>query len=354
MVPNTATAVAEAAGTGTAGATGTARTHVTEHAVVVDAPADTVYGLVADVSAWPQVFGPTIHVEVLEEHADEQLLRIWATANDQVRSWTSHRILDSRARTVSFRQVASAHPVASMGGKWLVEPNDDGGSRVVLLHDYTAVDDDPAAVELIERAVDRNSRAELTALRNAAERSGGAREDGGRTGAEDGGLRFTFSDSVDITGSAEDVFAFLDRADLWPERLPHVARIGLEESPSDGGGSTVQRMDMDTRSPDGSLHNTMSVRVCFPDRSVIVYKQLRVPVVMSGHTGRWEIEPHGKGVRATSWHTVTLDPEGVRQLLGPDATLAEARTKVRQALGANSTTTLRHAKRFAEDLHDRP
>ncbi|MFP8887452.1 aromatase/cyclase [Streptomyces mangrovi] len=340
MVPNTATAVAEAAGTGTA------RTHVTEHAVVVDAPADTVYGLVADVSAWPQVFGPTIHVEVLEEHADEQLLRIWATANDQVRSWTSHRILDSRARTVSFRQVASAHPVASMGGKWLVEPNDDGGSRVVLLHDYTAVDDDPAAVELIERAVDRNSRAELAALRNAAEQSGGAREDGG--------LRFTFSDSVDIGGAAEDVFAFLDRADLWPERLPHVARIGLEESLSDGGGSTVQRMDMDTRSPDGSLHNTMSVRVCFPDRSVIVYKQLRVPVVMSGHTGRWEIEPHGKGVRATSWHTVTLDPEGVRQLLGPEATLAEARAKVRQALGANSTTTLQHAKRFAEDLHDRP
>ncbi|MCI0383421.1 aromatase/cyclase [Streptomyces sp. CNQ085] len=341
-MPNPATAVAEAAGTEAAGA---ARTHVTEHTVVVDAPAATVYGLVADVSAWPQVFGPTIHVEVLEEHADEQLLRIWATANDQVRSWTSHRILDSRARTVSFRQVASAHPVASMGGKWLVESNDDGGSRVVLLHDYTAVDDDPAAVELIERAVDRNSRAELAALRNAAEQSGDAEEDGG--------LRFTFSDSVDIGGSAEDVFAFLDRADLWPERLPHVARIGLEEAPSDGGGSTVQRMDMDTRSPDGSLHNTMSVRVCFPDRSVIVYKQLRVPVAMSGHTGRWEIEPHGKGVRATSWHTVTLDPEGVRQLLGPEATLAEARAKVRQALGANSTTTLRHAKRFAENLHDR-
>ncbi|MGY1456048.1 aromatase/cyclase [Streptomyces sp. SS8] len=344
MVPNTATAVAETAGT--------VRTHVTEHTVVVDASADTVHGLVADVSAWPQVFGPTIHVEILEEHADEQLLRIWATANDQVRSWTSHRILDSRARTVSFRQVASAHPVASMGGKWLVEPNDDGGSRVVLLHDYTAVDDDPAAVELIERAVDRNSRAELTALKNAAEQ-GGAGGSGGQGGAEDGGLRFTFSDSVDVNGSAEDVFAFLDRADLWPERLPHVARIGLEESPSDGGGSTVQRMDMDTRSPDGSLHNTMSVRVCFPDRSVIVYKQLRVPVAMSGHTGRWEIEPHGKGVRATSWHTVTLDPEGVRQLLGPQATLAEARAKVRQALGANSTTTLLHAKRFAESLHDR-
>ncbi|WP_344628673.1 aromatase/cyclase [Streptomyces glaucosporus] len=334
-MPNSATAVA-----GTAEAP---RTRVTEHTVVVGAPADTVYGLVADVSAWPQVFGPTVHVEVLKEESDEQLLRIWATAGDQVRSWTSHRILNARTRTVSFRQVVSAHPVASMGGEWRIESDDDGGSRVVLLHDYTAVDDDPEAVALIEQAIDRNSRAELAALRNSAEAGPGEDE-----------IRFTFSDSVDIDGSAEDVFAFLDRADLWPARLPHVARIDLAEAPSDGGGSTVQRMDMDTRSPDGSLHNTMSVRVCFPDRHTIVYKQLRVPVVMSGHTGRWVIEPHGKGVRATSWHTVTLDPEGVRRLLGPRATLAEARAKVRQALGANSTTTLRHAKQFAENLHARP
>lgn len=343
VVPNSATAVAGPA----------AGTHVTEHTVVVDAPADTVYGLVADVSAWPQIFGPTIHVEVLEEEADEQLLRIWATANDQVRSWTSHRILNSRTRSVSFRQVVPAAPVSAMGGQWRIEPNDDGGSRVVLLHDYSAVDDDPEAVALIERAVDRNSRAELAALKNAAEQDAGEDAAEGADAGDDR-LRFTFCDSVDIGGSAEDVFAFLDRADLWPERLPHVARIGLEESPSDGGGSTVQRMDMDTRSPDGSLHNTMSVRVCFPDRNLIVYKQLRVPVAMSGHTGRWVIEPHGKGVRATSWHTVTLDPEGVRQLLGPRATLAEARAKVRRALGANSSTTLQHAKQFAENLHDRP
>jgi aromatase len=141
------------------------------------------------------------------------------------------------------------------------------------------------------------------------------------------------------------VYAFLDRADLWPERLPHVARLDLTE---DEPG--VQRMDMDTRSPDGSTHNTTSVRVCFEDRNMIVYKQLRVPVAMSGHTGRWVIESLGDGtVRATSWHTVTLDPEGVRAALGPGATLAEARALVRKALGTNSSTTLRHAKQFAEE-----
>ncbi|MFE4589056.1 aromatase/cyclase [Streptomyces laurentii] len=317
----------------------TARTapHVTEHAVTVAAPPAAVYALVADVSGWPQVFGPTVHVEVLEEagpQGGEQLLRIWAIAGERVRTWTSRRVLDPAARTITFRQVVTAAPVASMGGEWRIQELEDGRTRVTLLHDYLAVDDDPAAEEMIEQAVDRNSRAELLALKNTAE-LGDAREE----------LHFTFSDSETVFGAAGDVYAFLDRADLWPERLPHVARLDLAE---DEPG--IQHMDMDTRGPDGSTHNTTSVRVCFEDRKVIVYKQLRVPVAMSGHTGRWVIESLDDGtVRATSWHTVTLDPEGVRTALGPEATLAEARTLVRTALGTNSSTTLRHAKQFAEE-----
>jgi aromatase len=320
--------------------------HVTEHVITVAASPDAVYALVADVSGWPQVFGPTVHVEVLEEKAGdgpdgtgEQLLRIWALANEQVRTWTSRRTLDPRGRTVTFRQVVSAAPVATMGGTWRIEPIDDGTTRVVLLHDYRAIDDDPQSEELIERAVDRNSVAELAALKKAAELGSLADE-----------LQLTFSDSVTVDGTAADVYAFLNRADLWPERLPHVARLDLTE---DEPG--IQHMDMDTRSPDGSLHNTTSVRVCFEDREQIVYKQLRVPVAMRVHTGRWTIEPSGEGdtLTVTSWHTVVLDPEGVRAALGPDATIAEARALVRKALGANSSTTLRHAKQFAEDMHAR-
>ncbi|MEV6311357.1 aromatase/cyclase [Streptomyces sp. NPDC051840] len=311
--------------------------HVTEHSITVGASPDAVYALVADVTEWPQVFGPTVHVEVLEEapaEGGEQLLRIWAVAGDKVRTWTSRRILDPVARTIGFRQVVTAAPVASMGGEWRVRELEDGTTRVTLLHDYRAVDDDPAAEELIESAVDTNSRAELLALKNTAE-LGDAREE----------LHFTFSDSETVFGAAGDVYAFLDRADLWPERLPHVARLDLTE---DEPG--IQHMDMDTRSPDGSTHNTTSVRVCFEDRDVIVYKQLRVPVAMAGHTGRWVIESLGDGtVRATSWHTVTLDPAGVRTALGPEATLAEARALVRRSLGTNSSTTLRYAKQFAEE-----
>lgn len=320
----------------------TSATKVTEHSISVAAPPADVYRLVADVSAWPQVFGPTVHVDVLQdadpERGGEQTLRIWATAEGRVRAWTSRRVLDPAARTVGFRQVVSAPPVASMGGEWRIEERDDGTARVVLLHDYRAVGDDPEAEALIARAVDRNSTAELAALKKAAELGAGGDE-----------LSMTFSDTQIVHGDAADVYAFLARADLWPRRLPHVARLDLTEE--EGG---VQHMDMDTRSPDGSLHNTTSIRVLFEDRREIVYKQLRVPVAMSGHTGRWEIEPLGDGtVRATSWHTVTLDPEGVRSALGPDATLQEARDLVRKALGGNSSATLRHAGRFAEEARAR-
>ncbi|MFD9443891.1 aromatase/cyclase [Streptomyces sp. NPDC060006] len=313
-----------------------ARTRLTEHSVTVSASAAAVYDLIADVSGWPEIFGPTVHVEILDEAGpggDEQHLRIWAIANEQVRTWTSRRALDPDARTVTFRQVVSAHPVASMGGEWRVEPVEDGTTRVVLLHDYRAVDSDPEAEELIERAVDRNSRAELAALKNAAEQ-----------GADRAELHFTFHDSQTVAGAAGEVYGFLDRADLWPQRLPHVARLDLVQEEHG-----IQRMDMDTRSPDGSLHNTTSVRVCFEERHTIVYKQLKLPVAMSSHTGRWTVEPQGDGtVKATSWHTVTLDPEGVRTALGPQATLEEARALVRKALGTNSSTTLRHARDHAE------
>ncbi|GAA4849850.1 aromatase/cyclase [Kitasatospora terrestris] len=317
--------------------TPTLTTHLTRHEITVPAAPERVFALIADADGWPNVFGPTVHAEVAEDDGTEQLLRIWATANGEVRHWTSRRTLDRTARTVVFRQVVSSAPVASMGGEWLITPTADGGSHVVLLHDFTAVDDDPQAVAWIEQAIDRNSAAELAALGRAAQP--------GPDGEE---LRFTFSDSLLVEGAAQDVFEFLDRADAWPQRLPHVARLDLVEQ--DGG---VQHLEMDTRSPDGSLHTTVSVRVSFPERRTLVYKQIKVPPVMTGHTGRWVIEPEGTGVRATSWHTVTLDPEGVRTLLGEDATLAEAKQKVRHALGTNSSTTLRHAKEFAEQRRSR-
>ncbi|MFJ4185074.1 aromatase/cyclase [Kitasatospora sp. NPDC089509] len=309
-----------------------ATTHRTKHSIVVNAPVDTVYGLIADVEQWPTVFPPTMHSEVVERGEGTERIRLWALANGEVKTWTSRRTLDPVGRSVRFRQEVSQPPVRSMGGAWELSPQSDRRTLVVLLHDFQALGDDPEGVRVIERAVDHNSRVELERLRNVAELPG-----------EQGELTVSFADTVRIRGRAGDVYRFLYQADRWPDRLPHVARLVLRE---DAPG--IQEMEMDTRSADSETHTTSSVRVCFPEHR-IVYKQTVLPAVMTVHTGEWSVEQQGDSVLATSRHTVVLDPEGVAKALGPAVSIAEAKELAKTALSKNSRTTLEHARRFAEE-----
>ncbi|PSL52682.1 aromatase [Saccharothrix carnea] len=300
-----------------------------EHEIKVHAPAEEVYRLIAEVANWPQLFPPSVHVEHLERGDAHERIRIWATANGEAKTWTSRRELDPAALRVDFRQEVSQAPVASMGGAWLVEPLSGDECRVRLLHDYRAVDDDPERLAWIDQAVDRNSTSELAAMKANAELASA-------------GLLTTFDDTVRIEGSAEDAYDFINEAALWQERLPHVARVSLQE---DTPG--LQVLEMDTRTKDGSVHTTKSVRVCLPHRR-IVYKQVVLPALMTLHTGHWLFEPDGDGVVVTSRHTVAINEANIAKVLGEDADLDRARAFVRTALSTNSLATLGHAKDYAE------
>ncbi len=308
-----------------------ATTRETEHGVEVGAPAEAVYRLVADVANWPVVFPPTVHVEHVERGPRSERIRIWATANGEVRNWTSRRELDPAGLVVRFRQEVSRTPVAGMGGAWVVEPRGPRSCSVRLTHDFTAVGDDPAAVAWISLAVDRNSTAELAALKAAAERA-----------EELAGLTLTFDDAVLVEAPAAEVYAFIDRADRWPERLPHVAAARLTER-----RPGAQVLEMDTRTADGATHTTKSVRVCLPpDR--IVYKQSVAPALLDVHTGRWRFEEVAGGTLVTATHTVVVAPSAIAGVLGPDATVETATGYLRTALGRNSTATMLAAKAHAE------
>lgn len=306
----------------------------TEHEIVVAAAPRAVYDLIADVTRWPQMFAPTVHAEVLERSGESERIRLWAVANEQAKTWISRRELDERRLAVAFRQEVSQPPVAAMGGEWRAEPLPGGGTRVVLAHDYRAVDDAEEHLEWIGRAVERNSRSELAALKAAAEAAGGG-------GGEDDPA-FSFEDTVVINGPLSEVYAFLYEAASWPQRLPHVSRLDLTEETEN-----LQLMSMDTRTADGSVHTTESVRVCFPERE-IVYKQVRTPALMTVHTGRWRLTESGGAVTATSRHSVVVNRAAIGQVLGADAGVPEARRFIRKALGTNSSTTLERAKAFAE------
>ncbi|MFD7439372.1 aromatase/cyclase [Streptomyces sp. NPDC059861] len=302
-----------------------------EHEITISAPAADVYRLIADVANWPRIFPPTIYVDHLERSGDEELIRIWATANGEPKNWTSRRVLDPDALRITFRQQVSTPPVATMGGTWIIEPQDESTSRVRLLHDYTAVDDDPASLKWIDEAVDRNSRSELAALKSNVELATASEE-----------LTFSFEDTVEVEGSAKDAYDFVNEAGLWSERLPHVATVRLtEDSPG------LQTLEMDTRAKDGSTHTTRSYRVCLEGRK-IAYKQTTLPALMNLHTGYWTFADTGTGSTASSQHTVVLRPENIEKILGPGAGVAEAREYVRSALSTNSRATLGHAKAYAE------
>ncbi|MEN2423106.1 aromatase/cyclase [Streptomyces rimosus] len=306
----------------------TSEPHIAQHEIVVAAPALAVFQLLVDVQQWPRIFPPTVFVDHLGRDGRSERIRIWATANGEVKTWVSRRELDPVNLRIDFRQEVSATPIASMGGTWLVDTLADGRARVRLWHHYEA--DAPENLAWIEETVDRNSRAELNALRTHLETT------------RPGELTFSFEDTVHIDGTARDVFAFLDDADRWPQRLPHVARARLDRAPNG-----VQSLEMDTRSPHGTTHTTRSYRVAFPHHG-IAYKQVTLPPLLSVHTGYWTVAQHGRRLAVSSRHSVVLDPGNITSVLGADASMFEARKYVREALSANSLTTLEHAKRYAE------
>jgi 2-polyprenyl-6-methoxyphenol hydroxylase-like FAD-dependent oxidoreductase/ribosome-associated toxin RatA of RatAB toxin-antitoxin module len=305
-----------------------------EHAITVNADAERVYALIADVESWPEMFPPTIHAERVTEDQGSERIQIWATANGTAKTWTSRRQLDPGRMSIAFRQERSAPPVGGMGGMWVIERISASQCRARLLHDYFAASDDPVDLDRIAAAVETNSTAELRALKDRAE----------LTGPE--GL-ITFDDTVEVDGNPKDVYDFLNEAQLWPERLPHVARVSLEEETSG-----LQILEMDTRGQENSVHTTRSVRVCQPHSSII-YKQIVLPPLVTLHTGRWLIEKRDDGVSVTSRHTVRINTARIAEVLGQDADVTAAQEAVRRSLSANSVATLTLAKAYAENVGHR-
>ncbi|MBO1332631.1 aromatase/cyclase [Streptomyces sp. VRA16 Mangrove soil] len=319
--------------------------HTATHTAVLKALATRAYAVVADVLDWPLYFTPCLHAQVLDSAPDGERIRLWALVGDEVRSWTSRRTFDPAGLRIGFRQENSRAPLASMGGHWAftAEPA-EGTSTLVLAHDWTLTDDAPAAARWVAEALDRNSTAEVAAVVSWAERTETAGE-----------LMFSFTDETTIDGPPSEAYAFLYRADLWPDRLPHVARLDLDTTAADEatGGAEVQTLEMDTAAADGTAHTTRSVRLCFPSSAGsparIVYKQTTVPRPLLGHSGEWTVTATEDGrTRVTARHSVALDPDDITTYFGTGTNLADARTKVRDALGGNSRRTLAAARAHVE------
>lgn len=301
----------------------------TKHAIAISAPPDVIYALLANAAAWPLVFDPSINVDRAGEAGGAERLRLWAMSHGTVREWTSRRELFPDEKRITFTRTVSPPPTASMSGEWIIEPTGPGAT-VCLLHNFSAVDDSADSIAWITEATERNSRSELAGLKAAAEGY-----------AERGDTVFGFVDELVVDAEPTDIYDFLYRADLWPQRIPHVGRLELTEDVPN-----IQHLEMDTRSVDGSSHTTTSIRICQPP-DTIIYKQIKPPRLMSAHTGRWTIEKVADGgARVSSRHDVVIDMAAARSILGDDVTASQVRERLRTSLGTNSLATLRRAQEF--------
>ncbi|MBW5483878.1 cyclase [Streptomyces bambusae] len=275
--------------------------HRTSHQVEAEAPADIVYGLLADAERWPLIFPPTVHVHRTDGHAGPgssgggrgtERLAIWATANGTLKHWTSRRTLDPVARRIDFRQEVPAPPLRSMGGSWTVRELGPARCRITLLHDFSVAGDRPEDVAWVLRATDTNSTAELGRLARLAARP--RRLDG---------MLFAFADSLRIEAE------------------------GIGARGVAGGGPAL----------DGSDHARLwpgreAVAVRPPDSGRLVFKVPEPDVPLAVHTGSWTAAADGPDAL-----TVTVRQQVV---LRPEADVPRIRQHVREDLGRGARAAL--------------
>ncbi|MGW6905703.1 aromatase/cyclase [Streptomyces sp. NPDC054940] len=158
--------------------------HHTEHTVTVDAPVATVWDVLVDVEGYARIFPPTEDVTILEESPKHQIARLVVDVNGEVQSWISRRDIDADRHVIAYRQLENAPMMGYMGGEWRALSIDEHTTQLVLTHDFKPRDPDAdglvagkftydKADEMIKAAVERNSVADLGAVKEEAEKLAG-------------------------------------------------------------------------------------------------------------------------------------------------------------------------------------
>ena len=296
------------------------------HTTIVDAPATLVFDLVAGFDRWPEFHGPSVHAERLGHQDGAEVYRHWWVIDDHtVRSWQARWRFHRDELRISFEFDPEGPDAAPSRGQFAFLSLSAGSAEIRAEQTVSGPGSyDPERVE-------RELRELVDRFADAAARSEERRD-----------LVVDFEDPLFVAGPLDDAYNYLYEADKWPERIPHVSRLTLEE-PVPG----VQFFDMDTQTPDGSAHTTRSVRICLAGNT-IVYKQIHLPKLLDGHTGHWKFTPTREGFILAARHTATIKPDAL-PILGPGTTVLDARRYLRRVLSTNSMSNLRLAKAYAEE-----
>lgn len=292
----------------------------TRYSATASATIEVVFGLMADVQWWNTFHAPSIHAELLNESSGSKTYRHWWVVDDHtVKNFTATWRTDRIAGAIDFELFPKGEDRPAVVGQWLLS---DASDETIIAVKFKSTSNE----------IEADLRGLLDAVVDAAEQH-----------EQRQNLVVDFEDPLFVSGPLEPAYAYLYDCAKWPERIPHVVRLDLEESP-DG---QVQFFDMDTHTPDGVPHTTRSVRICVPG-NIIVYKQIGLPALLDGHTGHWRFTPTREGVWLGARHTAVIKPSAL-EVLGEGTTVDDARKYLRKVLGTNSMGNLRFAKQYAEE-----
>ncbi|HLZ60058.1 MAG TPA: aromatase/cyclase [Ktedonosporobacter sp.] len=145
----------------------------THHLITIARPVPQVFAIADDLPGWPEIFPPCQAIEILERQGGITRFRITALANERLVSWVSQRNVDKERYKVDFVQLEPFPPLAVMKGTWWFKEV-SAGTLIDFVHHFTLASHDPelySAELALCRAVDANSIAELSALRDVCEQS---------------------------------------------------------------------------------------------------------------------------------------------------------------------------------------
>jgi ribosome-associated toxin RatA of RatAB toxin-antitoxin module len=106
-----------------------------DNVIQIEAPADIIFRLVADVPRWAEMLPHYRYVRVLDRRGDQTLVKMAAHRDGIPVSWTS--VLETRPaeRRIRFRHVRGV--TRGMEVEWRLEPRPDGSTQVTIRHDFS-------------------------------------------------------------------------------------------------------------------------------------------------------------------------------------------------------------------------
>jgi aromatase len=146
-------------------------TGYTHNTIVILKDFDTVFDLTNDIELWPQLFTEYKEAKVLERDGNKVTFQLttFPEENHPSRTWVSTRIIDKPGKKAEAQRIEQAFPFKMMKIYWTYEELPQNVGTVMTWVQKFEPAEGAWAVEKIESFLNRNTRVQMQAIKEAVE-----------------------------------------------------------------------------------------------------------------------------------------------------------------------------------------